>query len=182
MQVRTTQKHWKYHSEQPKGESKFDRRGSLEAIRQEKNAATPPEARTRRILLTGSPIKVAKGPPKGLRKALQRQLQPLQNVAKVLPRGVLEENTLKAWFLTDVLNGIHVFGCPKEAFRHPRTNKNCLWTPSGESSGRWAETSETGTPKKSFFAPEALRGEPAFEAWTRERGPQLYIDIKTSKN
>ena len=47
-------------------------------------------------------------------------------------------------------------------------------TSSGESSRRWKSNSETGTSKKSFFAPGTIWGEPGFEPWTQEMGLHLF--------
>ena len=48
MQLRTTKKLWKSHSERRKGGSKYNPKASLETIRKQENAQTPPESRTNR--------------------------------------------------------------------------------------------------------------------------------------
>ena len=116
------------------------------------------------------------GPPGGPRR-LPRRFQLLQDASKVPWRRVLQAKTLKSWFLTDVLNGIHVFGWPRTLFSHPRTIKNGSKTSTGESWWRRKKVSETGTHQKSFLSPGTLREIPAFEPWTLEMGPQLYIYI-----
>ena len=58
----------------------------------------------------------------------------------------------------------------------PRPAKSDLGSVSREPWGPLKEGSETGTPQKSFLSPGTIWGERAFEPWTLEMGPRLYID------
>ena len=54
-----------------------------------------PRQKKKRSLLTGTPVRLAKGTPNGLPERLREQPQPLQDASKVLRRGVLEAKTQK---------------------------------------------------------------------------------------
>ena len=131
-----------------------------------------------RIFWLRPPVKVPNGDPKGYPKTFRRRLQPAQNASKAGPRGVLEVNHLENLILLRMYcTESKVLQVPSSSHNLPKTLKNAPRTLSSEPWRPLKEGSETGTPQKSFFAPDAIWGEPAFEAWTRERGPQLYIDM-----
>ena len=131
-----------------------------------------------RIFWLRTPIKVRKGDPRGLQNIHPRHLQTLQNASKAPPRGVLEAKTLKIRFLKDVLYGIHGLGRPRTSQTHPKTSEKVRWTLSREPWKPLKEPSETGTRQKSLLSPATIWDIPAFEPWTREMGPQLYIDAQ----
>ena len=86
----------KKHLETAKSESKYHPNAPLEGIRQQKFIGTPPETQKKRIWLTGTPVKVAKGAPKELPGRLPKRFKLLQDASKVPSRGVLEAKTLKS--------------------------------------------------------------------------------------
>ena len=86
----------KKHLETAKSESKYHQKGSLEGIRKQEIVGTPPETRKKQILLTGTPIRVAKEPPKASGKRSEDTSSRSQSASKVLPKGVLEARRLES--------------------------------------------------------------------------------------
>ena len=130
------------------------------------------------ILGPCTPMKGARRIPKGLRKTQQSSLRQLLNTAKAGSEGIVGTRHEKAWFLKDVLNEINVLGSPENPRKRPRNSQK---SPQGHLKGALETTIkmfETGTAQKAFWAPEALWEVPAFETWTLESGPQIYIDIQ----
>ena len=58
----------KTHLEATKSGSKYHPQASLEGIRKQEIVGTPPEARKKQILLTGTPTRVAKEPPRSRKR------------------------------------------------------------------------------------------------------------------
>ena len=75
------------------------------------------------ILLTGTPMKVARAQPKGSSKPFRGPLQPLQNSSKTRLRGVLEVgNFEKLFFLRCTMRNHNCWQC-QTARRQPKSSK-----------------------------------------------------------
>ena len=83
----------KKHFETTKSGSKYHSKAALEGMRKQEIVGTPPKSGKKRIWLTGTPIRVAKGPPKCVRRSPRKRFQVLSDTSKVVPRGVLEAET-----------------------------------------------------------------------------------------
>ena len=88
-----------------------------ETLRMQENALPFSEALRKQSLLTGTPMKVAKGHPKGSPKHLRGRLQPVQNASKAPPRRLLEMGNLENLIFEGCIMRNHKFwkcqGAPK---------------------------------------------------------------------
>ena len=66
MRHRANKEHEKAYLRTPKSGPNYHPRGSLETIRRQEHDPTHPELQKKRIFLTRTPIRVAKGLPKGV--------------------------------------------------------------------------------------------------------------------